>query len=130
MNQPPIHRKKSSAAASPETSVPPTSQSSDVLLTTTEAASKLKVSRPYVLMLCSAGKLGEVVTTEGGPRRVRSSAVEAYLAELTLQHESALSPRAAGVAAGLYDHPDGHFAVLRAEKPPDRLQAKNPRKKR
>lgn len=129
MKQPPPQRKKSSAATSPKTAVTPTSQSSDVLLTTTEAASKLKVSRPYVLMLCSAGKLGEVVTTEGGPRRVRSSAVDAYLTELTRQHETALSPRAAGVAAGLYDYPDSHF-IRKLVRRPNRLQAKNPRKKR
>ncbi|WP_197326291.1 helix-turn-helix domain-containing protein [Ralstonia solanacearum] len=81
----------------------------DTLLTTAEAATKLEVSRPYVSMLCDAGKLGEVVVTEGGHRRIRASAVEAYLAARVKQSEGAPSPREAGVDAGLYDHPEGHF---------------------
>jgi excisionase family DNA binding protein len=81
----------------------------DVLLTTAEAAFKLEASRPYVSMLCNAGKLGEVVMTEGGHRRIRSSAVEAYLAARAKQHAGAVSPRQAGVQASLYDRPDGHF---------------------
>ncbi|KQV78285.1 excisionase family DNA-binding protein [Rhizobacter sp. Root1221] len=90
-------------------SAPAGATAADALLTTAEAAAKLEVSRPYVSMLCDAGKLGEVVMTEGGHRRIRSSAVDAYLTGRTRQHESAPSPRAAGVKAGLYDHPDGHF---------------------
>ncbi|NDZ16933.1 DNA-binding protein [Variovorax sp. WS11] len=88
----------------------------DVLLTTAEAAAKLEASRPYVSMLCNAGKLGEVVMTEGGHRRIRSSAVQAYLATRAKQHEGAMSPRQAGVEAGLYDYPDGHFVnVVRGD---------------
>jgi len=79
------------------------------LLTIAEAATKLEVSRPYVSMLCDAGKLGEVVVTEGGHRRIRASAVEAYLAARIKQSENAPSPREAGIDAGLYDHPEGHF---------------------
>jgi excisionase family DNA binding protein len=81
----------------------------DVLLTTVEAAAKLEASRPYVSMLCNAGKLGDVVMTEGGHRRIRSSAVQAYLATRAKQHEGAMSPRQAGVEAGLYAYSDGHF---------------------
>ncbi|CAH0445632.1 hypothetical protein LMG10661_01833 [Ralstonia syzygii subsp. syzygii] len=81
----------------------------DTLLTTAEAATKLEVSRPYVSMLCDAGKLGEIVVTEGGHRRIRASAVEAYLAARIKQSEGAPSPREAGVDAGLYKHPEGHF---------------------
>lgn len=89
----------------------------DALLTTAEAAAKLEVSRPHVSMLCDQGKLGEVVMTEGGHRRVRASAVDAYLAARTKQHEGAKSPRQAGVDSGLYDVPDGHFKNMVREKP-------------
>jgi excisionase family DNA binding protein len=80
----------------------------DVLLTTTEAAARLEASRPYVSMLCNAGKLGDIVMTERGHRRIRSSAVQAYLESRGKPHEGAVSPRQAGVEAGLYAHPDGH----------------------
>lgn len=50
----------------------------ELLLTTAEAASRLGMSRPYVSMLCDQGKLGEVRRSEGGHRRIRESAVEAY----------------------------------------------------
>ena len=81
----------------------------DILLTTAQAAAKLEASRPYVSMLCNAGKLGEVVMTEGGHRRIRSSAVQAYLATRAKQHGGVMSPRQAGVEAGLYEYPDGYF---------------------
>lgn len=81
----------------------------DALLTTAEAAVQLEVSRPHVSMLCNAGKLGEVVMTEGGHRRIRSSAVQSYLATRAKQHQGAVSPRRAGAQAGLYAYPDGHF---------------------
>jgi excisionase family DNA binding protein len=81
----------------------------DALLTTAQAAVQLEASRPHVSMLCNAGKLGEVVMTEGGHRRIRSSAVQAYLATRAKQHEGAVSPRRAGIDAGLYVYPDGHF---------------------
>ncbi len=79
-------------------------------LSTAQAAARLKVSRPYVTMLCDAGKLGQVVVTEGGHRRIQASAVEAYLAKRTRQHQGALSPREAGAAAGLYEVPDEQYA--------------------
>jgi excisionase family DNA binding protein len=50
----------------------------ELLLTTAEAALRLGMSRPYVSMLCDQGKLGEVRRSEGGHRRIRESAVEAY----------------------------------------------------
>lgn len=81
----------------------------DALLTTAEAAAKLEVSRPHVSMLCDQGKLGEVVMTDGGHRRIRASAVEAYLNARTKQLEGAKSPREAAMDAGLYDFPEGHF---------------------
>ncbi|HEY8907559.1 MAG TPA: helix-turn-helix domain-containing protein, partial [Rhodoferax sp.] len=84
----------------------------DALLTTAEAAVQLEVSRPHVSMLCNAGKLGDVVMTEGGHRRIRASAVQTYLANRAKQHQGAVSPRRAGVEAGLYAYPYGHFANL------------------
>jgi len=89
---------------------PSRAMAADAMLTTAEAAAKLEVSRPYVSMLCDQGKLGEVVVTEGGHRRVRSSAVDAYLSARTKQHEGAKSPREAAADAGLYDYPEGHFS--------------------
>lgn len=86
---------------------------SGALLTTAEVAAQLEVSRPYVSMLCDSGKLGQVVMTEGGHRRIRASAVQAYLAARTAQHEGAVSPRQAGVDAGLYEHPDTDVKVVR-----------------
>ncbi|KGS31116.1 helix-turn-helix domain-containing protein [Burkholderia pseudomallei] len=80
----------------------------DTLLSTAEVAAMLEVSRPYVSMLCDAAKLGEVVVTEGGHRRIRASAVDAYLAARTRQNEGASPPREAGEDAGLYDYPEGH----------------------
>ena len=85
----------------------------DALLSTAEAAVRLEVSRPYVSMLCDHGKLGEVVMTEGGHRRIRSSAVEAYLSARTNRHEGAMSPREAAAEAGLYNFPDGHYKSVR-----------------
>ncbi|MHA6913258.1 helix-turn-helix domain-containing protein [Ralstonia pseudosolanacearum] len=106
----------------------------DTLLTTAEAATRLEVSRPYVSMLCDAGKLGEVVMTEGGHRRIRASAVEAYLAARVKQSEGAPSPREAGVDAGLYDHPEGHFQNRMREagtaKPVKSASARTARKSR
>ena len=84
----------------------------DALLTTAEAAKLLDVSRPYVAMLCDAGQLGDVLT-EGGHRRIRLSAVETYLAARANECDSPQSPREAGVDAGLYDHPDGHYRTRR-----------------
>jgi excisionase family DNA binding protein len=85
------------------------SPSPDELLTTAEAAARLEVSRPYVSMLCDQGKLGEVVMTEGAHRRIRLSAVEAYLADRTKQQDGALSPREAAAKAGLYSFSESHF---------------------
>jgi excisionase family DNA binding protein len=84
----------------------------DALLSTAEAAELLDVSFPYVAMLCDAGQLGELLT-EGGHRRIWSSAVDAYLAARAQENEGTPSPREAGVAAGLYNHPDSHYKVRR-----------------
>ena len=84
----------------------------DALLTLAETATRLDVSRPYAVMLCDAGQLGEV-TLECGRRRVRASAVEAYVAARAQEHEGAPSPRETGIAAGLYAHPDSHYRTSR-----------------
>ena len=81
----------------------------DALMSTAEAASALDVSRPYVAMLCDAGKLGDVVRTEGGHRRVRASAVELYRLSQIREHQGAESVREAGLNAGLYEHADDHY---------------------
>jgi excisionase family DNA binding protein len=86
-----------------------TSGAPDSLLTTAQAAVQLEVSRPYVAMLCDAGKLGEVVITEGKHRRIRQSAVDEYKAAQIRAHEGALSPREAGIEAGLYAHSDARY---------------------
>lgn len=51
----------------------------DPLITTAEAAAQLGMSRPHVSMLCDQGKLGHVTRSEGGHRRIRQSAVDAYM---------------------------------------------------
>jgi excisionase family DNA binding protein len=50
----------------------------DPLITTADAAAQLGMSRPHVSMLCDQGKLGHVTRSEGGHRRIRQSAVDAY----------------------------------------------------
>ena len=86
------------------------------LLTTAEAGKRLKVSRPYVSMLCDAGKLGLVSTTEGGHRRIRPSAIDAYRAAQNQSLGDALSPREAGVQAGLYERGDDEYVnVVRSD---------------
>lgn len=101
---------------------------SDGLLTTAEAAAKLEVSRPHVSMLCDQGKLGQVVMTDGGHRRVRASAVEAYLNIRTKHNARAKTPREAGVSAGLYDFPEGHFKNAVRGHPDAEGRAKAPAK--
>jgi excisionase family DNA binding protein len=49
------------------------------LLTTAEVAAQLGMSRPYVSMLCDQGKLGVVTRSEGGHRRISTSAVDDYV---------------------------------------------------
>jgi excisionase family DNA binding protein len=101
----------------------------DSLLTTAEAAARLEVSRPYVSMLCDYGKLGEVVMTEGGHRRIRASAVEAYLGDRTILHKAAAFPRQAGIEAGLYNFSDGHSQnVVRGATPQKLQNPQNPTK--
>ncbi len=84
----------------------------NALLTMAEVAARLDVSRPYACLLCDSGQLGEVLS-EDGYRRVQASAVDAYLAAREREHEGAPSPREAGIAAGLYDHPDSHYRSRR-----------------
>jgi len=56
----------------------PSTEDGDEHLTTADAAAQLGMSRPYVSMLCDQGKLGAVTRSEGGHRRIRQSAVDAY----------------------------------------------------
>ena len=51
----------------------PPAKTTDLLLTTAEVATRLEVSRPYIAMLCDAGKLGNVVKTEDGHRCARQA---------------------------------------------------------
>lgn len=92
---------------------PPIRQSSatadDELLTLAQAAEKLGVSRPYVRMLSNRGVLGEVVSTVNGERRLRSSNVKAYMVARAHEHVGVLSPRQAGIEAGLYARPDDEY---------------------
>jgi excisionase family DNA binding protein len=58
----------------------PAEAGAEDMLTTFEAAARLNISRPTVSMLCNQGKLGGVIKTEGGHRRIPASAIEAYKA--------------------------------------------------
>lgn len=105
------------APSAPKASTEPVEQA-DPFLTTAEVAERLEVSRPYVVMLCNWGRLGEVIRTEGGHRRIRRSEVEAYLVqrEKEIAPAKGMSPREAGVAAGLYDWPEiDHRDVVRVQ---------------
>lgn len=82
----------------------------DAWLKTADVAAQLGMSRPYVSMLCDAGKLGEVSKTEGGHRRIRQSAVSAYLAAQKTANTGAQSPREAALAAGMYSVGDEAYA--------------------
>lgn len=79
------------------------------LVSTVEAARILNMSRPYVVMLCDAGKLGPIDVTDGGHRRIPREAVERYRLHTLTQYDDAPTPRQAGVEAGLYKHDDRHY---------------------
>lgn len=89
--------------------VPP-QENEDSWLKTADVAVQLGMSRPYVSMLCDAGKLGEVSKTEGGHRRIRQSAVTAYLASQKTASAGAESPREAALAAGMYEVSDKAYS--------------------
>src|SRR5205814_3576992 len=78
-------------------------------LKTADVAAQLEMSRPYVSMLCDNGKLGEVTKTEGGHRRVRQSAVNAYKVALRAASAGAVSPQEAAAEAGMYAYSDEAF---------------------
>lgn len=82
----------------------------DAWLKTADVAAQLGTSRPYISMLCDAGKLGEVSKTDGGHRRIRQSAVTAYLAARKAVSAGTLSPREAAVAADMYAVSDAAYA--------------------
>lgn len=85
---------------------PSSPKSANELLTVAEAATMLEIGRPAVIMLCDAGKLGEVVIGQDGRRRIWASAVRAHLAKREKRQKGAPSPRQAAVEAGLYDLSD------------------------
>lgn len=76
----------------------------DQMLSTENVAEILNVSRPFVVSLADAGRLGVVGRTKDGQRRIPASAVEAYRTEQITRSRDALD-ELAGIsqAAGLYD---------------------------
>lgn len=76
-----------------------------------EIAQTLGTNRPYASMLLDAGKLGELRQESGQPRAARLAAVLAYQAAQREALASALSPRDAGVEAGLYGLPDAAYVA-------------------
>lgn len=98
----------------------------DPLLKTADVATQLGMSRPYVSMLCDSGKLGEVTKTEGGHRRVRQSAVDAYKLAQRSATAGAVTPREAAMEAGMYAYSDEAF-VKAARRPATRQARRAPR---
>lgn len=62
----------------------------DRWLSTEDVARILNASRPYVVKLADAGRLGDVQRTEGGQRRILATAVEIYRNERKTQSRKAL----------------------------------------
>lgn len=73
-----------------------------------EVAAKLGCSRPYVVMLCDKGKLGEIVLTSDGHPRVRAPAVDAYLAQRTAENLGASDYVQVARDLGMYEVPEVH----------------------
>ena len=98
--------------------VPSASKAADLAspVSTVEAAKILNMSRPYVIMLCDAGKLGPIEVTDGGHRRIPRDAVERYRLQALTQYDDAPTPRQAGVEAGLYEHEDSHYTNVTRER--------------
>jgi len=83
---------------------PSPSISDDRVFSVEDVAKILNVSRPYVAALADAGTLGEVARTEGGKRRISTTAVEAYCARQRSTSRDALGELAAiSQEAGLYN---------------------------
>lgn len=92
----------------------------------------LGMSGPYVTMLCDAGKLDAIETTEGGHRRIQREAVELYKSQSLTRYNDAPSMRKADVEAHLYNHDDSFDAnVVRDRAAAQRRakESKSPRKK-
>ncbi len=106
----------------------PPEDDDDAWLKTADVAVQLGMSRPYVSMLCDAGKLGEVSKTEGGHRRIRQSAVTAHLAAQTTAGAGAESPREAAMAAGMYDVSDRAYSQA-ARRPTSKPEGQSARSK-
>lgn len=78
-------------------------------LSIADVAARLGCSRSYVAMLCDNGKLGTVVVTTDGHRRVLACAVEAYLAgHAKSKGVSALQQLAQD--AGMYAIPEERYS--------------------
>lgn len=90
---------------------------STACVSTVEAAKILNMSRPYVIMLCDAGKLGPVEVTQDGHRRIPRDAVERYRMQTLTQYDDAPTPRQAGVDADLYAHEDSHYIAVPTKRP-------------
>jgi excisionase family DNA binding protein len=74
------------------------------LLTSEEAAKMLRLSRTHVNALIDAGKLGDVIKTEGGHRRITRSAVLDYLeARKVTQRKGIEQMMEESAKLGLYD---------------------------
>ncbi|MFM0126712.1 helix-turn-helix domain-containing protein [Paraburkholderia sediminicola] len=75
----------------------------DRMLSTKDVAKILNVSRPFVVRLADAGKLGVVEKTEAGQRRIPAAAVETYRSEQEAKAHDALAQLGAiSQEAGLY----------------------------
>jgi excisionase family DNA binding protein len=83
-----------------------------LLVSSREAAEILDLTKPYVDMLCDAGKLGPIKVTESGDRCIPRDAVDRYRLLTLTQYDDAPSPRQAGVDAGLYEQGDSRYTNL------------------
>jgi excisionase family DNA binding protein len=71
-----------------------------------EVAAKLGCSRPYAVMLCDRGKLGDIVVTAEGQRRIHVAAVDAYLAQRTAENMGTSDYMQVAQDLGMYDIPE------------------------
>ena len=91
-----------------------------VLLSIGEAAAKLGTSPAYVTMLLDKGRLGGVVETSEGQRRVHALEVDAFLAQQRAAQNGVKDFREVAQDIGMYDIPEERYARCRTmtvEKP-------------
>lgn len=79
-------------------------------LSIAQAAERLGSSIPYVAMLCERGKLGEIVMTPDGHRRISAAGLDAYSASLPKVTAGDLSYQEVALRAGMYDIPEERYA--------------------